>query len=326
MNRRAFISGITLGILAAPLAAEAQQTAKVYQIGFLALGSSSSPSALLDAFYQGLREYGWIEGKTFVVTSKFAQYKSELLPKLVAELVQLKVDVIVVATAEAALAAKHGTHTIPIVAVDPADAVAIGLVASLGRPGGNVTGLSYLGTELVAKQMALLKEAVATLSRVAVLTNPANPTHSPRLRAAAAAQRLGVKLEPIEARTQSELDKAFAEMTRMRVGGILVVTDPMFSAAARRLAQLAAKSGLPAMYGFKSHVIAGGLISYGVDLLELFRRAAAYVDKILKGAKPADLPVEQPEKFELAINLKTAKALGLTIPPSLLQRAEQVIE
>jgi putative ABC transport system substrate-binding protein len=327
MDRRAFISAVAGGLLAAPLAAEAQQTGKVYRIGFLALGSSSSPSALLDAFYQGLREYGWIEGKTFVVTSKFAEYKSERLPKLVAELVQLKVHVIVVATAEAALAAKHGTRAIPIVAVDPADAVAIGLVASLARPGGNVTGLSYLGTELVDKQMELLKEAVATLSRVAVLTNPANPTHSPRLRAAAAAaQRLGVKLERIEARTQSELDKAFAEITRMQVGGILVVTDPMFTAAASRLATLAAKSSLPAMYGFKTHVIAGGLISYGVDLRELFRRAATYVDKILKGAKPGDLPIEQPTKFELVVNLKTAKALGLTIPPSLLQRADQVIE
>ena len=177
------------------------------------------------------------------------------------------------------------------------------MVASLAQPGGNVTGLSYLGTELVGKQMQLLKEAVATLSRVAVLANPSNPAHSPRLRAAAVtAQQLGVKIQPIEARTQSELDKAFAEMTRMRVGGILVVTDPMFSVAASRLAQLAAKSGLPAMYGFKSHVIAGGLMSYGVELLELFRRAATYVDKILKGAKPADLPIEQPTKFQLVIN------------------------
>jgi putative ABC transport system substrate-binding protein len=248
------------------------------------------------------------------------------LPELVAELVHLKVDVIVVPTAEGALAAKHGTRTIPIVAVAPADAVAIGLVASLARPGGNVTGLSYLGTELVDKQMELLKEAVGTLSRVAVLTNPANPTHSPRLQAAAAAaRRLGVKLEPIEARTQSALDRAFAEMLRIRVGGILVLTDPMFSAAASRLAQLAAKSGLPAMYGFRGHVLAGGLISYGVELLELFHRAASYVDKILKGAKPADLPIEQPTKFQLVINLKTAKALGLAIPPSLLLRADEVI-
>ena len=277
--------------------------------------------------HQGLREHGWVEGKTIVVILKTAQYKSERLPELVAELVLLKVDVLVVATAEAALAAKHGTRAIPIVAVDPADTVAIGLVANLARPGGNVTGLSYLGTELVDKQTELLKEAVATLSGMAVLTNPANPTHSPRLRAAAvAAQRLGVKAEPIEARTQGELDKAFAKMTRMRVGGILVLTDPMFGAAAGRLAQLAAKSGLPAMYGFKSHVITGGLMSYGVDLLELFRRAATYVDKILKGAKPGDLPVEQPTKFELVINLKTAKTLGLTIPPSLLLRADELIQ
>ena len=175
--------------------------------------------------------------------------------------------------------------------------------------------------------MGLLKEAVATLSRVAVLTNPANPTHLPRLRAAAAAaQQLGLKLEPIEARTQSELDRAFAEMTRMQVGGILVVTDPMFSAATSRLVQLAAKSGLPALYGFKNAVIAGGLMSYGVDQIDLYRRAATYVDRILKGAKPSDLPIEQPTKFELVINLKTAKALGITIPQSLLLRADAVIQ
>jgi len=324
IDRREFIGATALSLVAAPFAAKAEQTGKVYKIGFLTLGSSSAPP---DAFYQGLRELGWVEGKTFVIMPKFAQYKSERLPELVAQLVQLKVDVIVVSTAEAALAAKHGTRAIPIVAVDPADAVAIGLVASLARPGGNVTGLSYLGTELVGKQMELLREAVPSLSRVAVLTNPANPTHSPRLRAAAAAaEQLGVKLAPIEARTQGELDKAFAEMTRMRAVGVLVLTDPMFGAEARRLAQLAAKSGVPAMYGFKSHVMAGGLMSYGVDLLELFHRAAAYVDKILKGTKPADLPIEQPTTFQFIINLKTAKALGLAIPPSLLVRANEVIQ
>ena len=190
MKRRTFISGIAFGLLGAPLAAEAQQAGKVFKIGYLTLGPSpTSSSVSIKAFYESLREYGWIEGKNFVLTPKAALFKSERLPGLVAELVQLKVDVIVVSTAEAALAAKHGTRTIPIVAVNPADAVAIGLVASLARPGGNVTGLSYLGTELVNKQMELLRQAVPTLSRVAVLTNPANPTHLPRSREAATAAR-----------------------------------------------------------------------------------------------------------------------------------------
>jgi putative tryptophan/tyrosine transport system substrate-binding protein len=328
ISRRRFLATAGTVVLAAPLAAEAQQAGKVFRIGFLSLREvPTSSSIYIKAFYESLLEYGWIEGKNFVLVPKSALLKSERLPELVAEMVQLKVDGIVVVGAEAALAAKHGTRTIPIVAFGVADAVAIGLVANLARPGGNVTGLSYLGTELVNKQMELLKQAVRTLSRVAVLTNPANPTHLPRSReAATAAQGLGVKVEPIEARAPSELDKAFAEMRRLQVGGVLVLTDPMFYAASSRLAQLASRSGVPAMYGFRFHVDAGGLMSYGVDLVDQYRRAATYVDKILKGAKPADLPVEQPTKFELVINLKTAKALGLTIPPSVLGRADEVIQ
>ena len=318
---------VILSLALAPLAALAQQPpGKVYNIGYVGLGSSfAGPNRT--AFYRGLQEHGWIEGQNFVLTTRFAQFKSERLREMVAELVQRKVDVIVVSTAEGALAAKHGTSTIPIVAVSPADAVAIGLVASLARPGANVTGLSYLGTELIAKQMELLKEAVPNLSRVAALSNPANPTHAPRLRAAAlAAQGLRVHLEPIEARTPSELDKAFATMMRARVGGVLVLSDPMFNDEARRLAQLASTSGLPAIYGFRMWVDAGGLMSYGPDFPNLFHRAAAYVDKILKGAKPGDLPVEQPTKFDLVINLKTAKALGLTIPQTILVRADEIIQ
>src|SRR2546430_14528569 len=318
MERRAFMALIPVGLHSAPLAAEGQQTGKVYNIGYLGL-SSSFAGPVRTAFNRGLQERGWIEGQNFVLTTRFAQFKSERLRELVSELVQRKVDVIVVSTAEGALAAKHGTTTIPIVAVAPADAVAIGLVASLARPGGNVTGLSYLGTELIAKQMGLLKEAVASLSRMAALSNPANPTHAPRLRAAEiAAQGLRVSLELIEARTPNELDKAFAAMRRARAGGVLVLTDPMFNAEARRLAQLASTSGLPAIYGFRTWVDVGGLMSYGPNLPDLYHRAAAYVVKILKGAKPGDLPIEQPTKFELVINMKTAKALGLTIPPSLL--------
>jgi len=326
MNRRRFLRAVSVSLLAAPLAAQAQQAGKVYNIGFLGLGSSfAGPNRT--AFDRGLQEHGWIEGQNVVLTTRFAQFKSERLREMVAELVRRKVDVIVVQSAEGALAAKQGTSTIPIVAVSPADAVAIGLVASLARPGANVTGLSYLGTELIAKQIELLKEAAPNLSRVAALSNPANPTHAPRLRAAAiGAQGLRVHLEPVEARTPSELDKAFATMMRARVGGVLVLADPMFNNEARRLAQLASTSGLPAIYGFRISVDAGGLMSYGPDFPDLFYRAAAYVDKILKGAKPGDLPIEQPTKFELVINLKTAKALGLTIPRSLLLRADQVIE
>ena len=309
--------------MAVPLDVGAQATGKTYAIGYLALFSAPVSAT----FREALRDHGWIEGKNVVITARSVDFRSDRLPELVAEMVQLKVDVIVTVSAEAALAAKRGTRTIPIVAVDPADAVAIGLVESLSRPGGNVTGLSYLGTELAGKQMGLLKEAVPALSRVAILVNPANPTHQPRLReAVAVAQRLGVKAEPVEARAPGDLEKAFAEITRLRVGGVLVMTDPMFSVARDRLAQAASKSALPVMYGFRTHVTAGGLMSYGVNLAELFSRAATYVDKILKGAKPADLPVEQPTTFDLVINLKIAKVLGLTIPPSLLARADELIQ
>ena len=323
MERRAFVALVSCGLITAPLVARAQQAAKVRTIGYLTL--SSSPVS--PVFLQALQGLGWIEGKNVVILHRTAEFKSERLPEIVAEFVHLKVDVIVTVTAEAALAAKRGTQSIPIVAVDTADAVAIGLVASLARPGGNVTGLSYLGTELASKQIELLKETIPTLPRVAILTNPANPTHLPRQEAAAGtAERLGVKPEILTARNPGDLEKAFGEMRRLRVGGVLVVTDPMFSSATDRLVRLASKSRLPAMYGFRTQVAAGGLMSYGVDLADLFRRAPTYVDKILKGASPGNLPVEQPTKFELVVNLKTARALGLTIPRPLLQRADEVMQ
>ena len=323
MERRAFVALTAVGLIATPRAATAQQASKVATIGYLTL----APLPVPPIFRQALQDLGWIEGKNVTIVYRTAEFRSERLPALVAELVDLKVGLIVAVTAEAALAAKRGTQTIPIVAVDPADAVAIGLVASLARPGGNVTGLSYLGTELASKQMELFKETIPSLLRVAILTNPANPTHLPRQEAAAsAAQRLGVKAETFAARTPDDLEKAFGEMARLRMGGVLVVTDPMFSSATSQLVRLASKRRLPAMYGFRSQVAAGGLMSYGVDLADLFRRAPTYVDKILKGAKPADLPVEQPTKFELVVNLKTAKALGLTIPQPLLRRVDEVIQ
>jgi putative tryptophan/tyrosine transport system substrate-binding protein len=329
MDRRAFIGRVAGGLAAAPLVAEAQQSGKVYSIAYLTIRRSMEP--LTSVFLrQGLKELGWIDGQNFVFATKAAGYKSERLPELVAELVRLNVDVVIADGAETALAAKRGTRAIPIVAAAVADAVAIGLVDTLARPGGNVTGLSFLGTELIGKQMQLFKEAIPTLSRIGILSNPANPTHEPRLREIdATAQALAVRVERVTARTPTEIDQAFADMAQMRVGGVLVLSDPMLSGEeeAVHVAQLALKSGLPSMYGLSSSVrLWGGLISYGPDSEAMYRRVAGYVDRILRGAKVADLPVEQPNKFVLAINLKTSRMLGLTIPQSLLARADEVIQ
>ena len=328
MDRRAFIGRVAGGFVAAPLVAEAQQGGKVYSVGYLTIRRSMEP--LTSTFlHQGLKELGWIDGQNFVFTIKAAGFKSERLPELVAELVRLNVDVVLVDGAEAALAAKRGTRTIPIVAMAIADAVAIGLVDTLARPGGNVTGLSFLGTELIGKQMQLFKEAIPNLSRIGILSNPANPTHEARLREIdATAQAMAVRVERVTARTPAEINQAFADMAQTRVEGVLVLSDPMLSGeeAGVRVAQLALKGGLPSMYGWGTSVRWGGLMSYGADSEDMYRRVAGYVDRIFKGAKVADLPFEQPTKFLLTINLKTSKMLGLTIPPSLLARADEVIQ
>jgi len=328
MDRRAFIGRIAGGLAAAPLVAEAQQSGKLYSIGYLTIRRSLDP--LTSVFlHQGLKELGWIDGQNFVLTIKTAGFKSERLPELVAELVRLNVDVVLVDGAEAALAAKRGIRTIPIVAMAIADAVAIGLVDTLARPGGNVTGLSFLGTELIGKQMQLFKQAVPNLSRIGILSNPANPTHEGRLREIdATAQALALRIERVTARSPAEINQAFADMAQRRVEGVLVLSDPMLSGeeGAVRVAQLALKGGLPSMCGWGTSVKWGGLMSYGADSEDMYRRVAGYVDRILKGAKVADLPFEQPTKFLLTINLKTAKMLGLTIPPSLLARADEVIQ
>jgi putative ABC transport system substrate-binding protein len=329
MDRRVFISGITLGLLTAPFAAEAQETGKVPRIGFLVLTSPSTASRLLDAFRQGLREVGWVEGQNIVIDYRFAEGKYDRLPDLAAELVRLKVDIIVAVATPGVAAAKNATETIPIVMIaGSADPVGLGFIASLVRPGGNVTGLSYsVGPEIFGKQLELLKETVPKVRRVAILSNPASPVQPLIIREVnVAARSLGVQLQLLEARGPSEFDGAFAAMAKERVGALLVVADPMLISHRTRLADIAARSRLPAAYGTRDSVEAGGLMSYGPSVPDLFRRSAAFVDKILKGASPADLPVEQPTTFELVINLKTAKALGLTIPPSLLQRADQVIE
>ena len=329
MDRRAFLTGTGAVLLATPLAAEAQPAAKVARIGYLATNLAASPHTG-EAFRQGLRDLGYVEGRNLVIEYRSADGKLERFPALAAELVALKVDVIVASGTLAALAAKQSTRTLPIVFSPAADPVASGLVTSLERPGGNVTGLSVVAPELVGKRLELLREAVPGVTRVAVLWQSGGfgeRTEKDMLKGAeVAARALGVRLLFIEARDPADFDRAFSDMTKARAGALTVLPSNMFNNERRRLVDLAAKNRLPAVYGVREYVDGGGLMSYGANLADLNRRAATYVDKILKGAKPADLPVEQPTKFELVINLKTAKALGLTIPQSLLQRADQVIQ
>jgi putative ABC transport system substrate-binding protein len=327
-TRRKFLGTLAGGLLAAPLAAEAQQAAKVARIGWLA--NTAALPHLREAFLQGLRDLGYVEGRNVVIEYRNAEGKSDRLPALAAELVALKVDVIVAPPTVAALAAKHATKTIPIVFAGAADPVTDGLVTSLARPGGNVTGLSSLTPELVGKRLEQLTQAVPGVTRVAALWQPGGAgerTDRDTLKGAdVAARALGVRLQVVDARGPEDFDRAFSDMTRARAGALTVLGSAMFNSERRRLVNLAAKHRLPAVYQWREFVDTGGLMSYGANLADLNRRAAVYVDKILKGAKPGDLPVEQPTKFELAINLKTAKALGLTIPQSVLGRADEVIQ
>jgi putative ABC transport system substrate-binding protein len=304
-------------LLAAPLAAGAQQPAKVPRIGFLSATTPGVSTLALDAFRQGLRELGWVEGQNIVVDYRLTEGRPDRLPDLAAELVQLKVDIIVAEATQGVAAAKNATTTIPIVMISgSADPVGLGFVASLARPGGNVTGLSYsVGPEIVGKELGLLKEIVPKVRRVAILSNPANPVQPLLMREVkVAARSLGVQLQLLEARSPNEFEGAFAAMANERVGALLVVADSLFVFHRTRLVDLVARSRLPAAYGLMFIVEAGGLMSYGPSVRDLFRRSATFVDKILKGAKPGELPVEQPTTFELVINLKTAKELRLTIP------------
>jgi putative tryptophan/tyrosine transport system substrate-binding protein len=330
MERRTFMAMLTGGLLAVPLAAEAQPAAKGPRIGFLAFNLAASPVPV-EAFRQGLRDLGYVEGRNLVIEYRDAEGKLQRLPALAAELVALNVDVIFAeGGTRSALAAKQATRTLPIVFAAVGDPVASGVVTSLARPGGNVTGLSLLAPELVGKCLEQLTQAVPGVSRVAVLRQPGavpERTEKDILKAAEVAGRaLGVRLQFLEARGPADFDRTFSEMTRACAGALTVLPSAMFSSERRRLVALAAKHRLPAVYPWREFVNAGGLMAYGANVADLDRRAATYVDKILKGAKPADLPVEQPTKFELIINLKTAKALGLTIPQSLLQRADQIIQ
>ena len=326
MDRRAFVCSITLGLLAAPLAAGAQQQGKVWRIGFVEAGSASVNRHFLDAFRQGLRELDYLEGQDIVIEERWAEGRNELFPGLLAELMRLNVDVIVVSSNAGALAAKDATRTIPIIFVAIGDPVGLGLALSLGRPGGNLTGLSTLSEEYSAKWVELLKEVVPKTSRLALLWNPKTmlTARAKEVQDRAKAQR--VKLESFEVRAPDEFDGAFVAMAKGRVDGLIVLADPLTVRYRTRIVELAAKNRLPTIYQFAEFVRVGGLIAYGTSVPDVFRRAAIYVDKVFRGARPADLPIEQPTKFELVINLKTAKALGLTIPPSLLQRADQVIE
>ena len=329
MDRRTFICAFAGGLVIARSVAEAQQTAKVPRLGYLSpnLGVSAH---LREAFRQGLRDLGYVEGRNVVVEYRDADGKLERLPSLAAELVALKVDVIVAPNTVGVLAAKQATETIPIVFAVAADPVASGLVTSLAHPGGTVTGLSILAPELVGKCLELLKQAVPGVSRVAALWQPGGlgeRTEKDMLKGAeVAARALGVRLQFVEARGPADFERAFSDMTSARAGGLTVLPNNLFNNERKHLVDLAAKHRLPTVFPYREGADAGGLMAYGANLADLLRRAATYVDKILKGVKPGDLPVEQPTKFELVINLKTANALGLTIPQSVLARADEVIQ
>jgi putative ABC transport system substrate-binding protein len=329
MKRWKFLGFVATVTAAWPLAVSAQQAAgKVSRIGYLA--SNLGNQGPVEAFRQGLRDLGYVEGRNLVIEYRDGQGKLEPLPALAAELVALKVDVIVASSTAAALAAKQVTSVVPIVFGTVPDPVATGLVASLARPGGNVTGLSNLNSDLVGKCLEYLTQAIPGAKRVAVLSQPGafgQHTEEEMLKAAeVAARALGIQLQFVEARNPADIDKAFAEIISAHPDAVIVLVSGMLLGERKRLVDLAASNRLPVLYTFRELADAGGLMSYGTSLADLFRRAASYVDKILKGAKPADLPVEQPVKLELVINLKTAHALGLTVPPTLVARADQVIE
>jgi putative ABC transport system substrate-binding protein len=327
LTRFVLTAALLLTALAAPLPANAQGAGKLVRIGRLSPLSAETDSPNLEAFRKGLRELGWVEGKTFIIEGRFADGRSERLPGLAAELVRRRVDVILTGSNPGALAAKKATATIPIVMVTTGDPVGAGLVTSLARPGGNVTGVTALGQMLNAKRLELIKEAVAGVTRVAVLTNPRSIYTAPFLREKEGMSRsLGLQLPILQARDPGGFEKAFAALATERAGALMVQTDAMFITHRRRIVELAARSRVPTIYGDREFVDAGGLMFYGATLANLYHDAASYADRILKGARPADLPVEQPTKLELVINLKAAKALGLTIPPSVLGRADHLVE
>jgi putative ABC transport system substrate-binding protein len=326
VNRRDFVAVVAGTVVARPCGARAQQAGKVRRIGFL----SDTPSAFadgLEALRRGLRDLGWIEGQNITIEYRWADGKPDRMRELAEELVRLEVDILVVASSIYTAAAKRATSTIPIIFMGHADPIGSGHVASLARPGGNITGFSVMLTETMVKGVELLKDAIPELTRIAVVFDPATPSHGPgRQAVAVAAAALGLEIQAVPVATAAEFDSAFAAMSREHAGAVLVLTTPLYISGARRLAELALAHKLPSMSGFRHFVDAGGLLSFGTDRADVWRRGATYVDKILKGASPADLPVQQPTKFELVVNLNTAKAIGLTIPLTFLLRADEVIE
>ena len=329
MKRRDFIALLGSATAASavwPLPVGAQTPPKIPRVGYIAGSNPAATEHTFGAFQQRLRELGYVEGQSIALEVRWAEGRSERIPELVAELVGLKMDVLVAAVSSAALAAKKATSSIPIVMV-AADPVGLGLVASLSRPGGNVTGLSFFNEAIIAKRLEFLKEFVPGLVRVAVLRNPIVAVHATFWQETeVAARKLGVALQPLDVRGPEDFEAAFTAATRGNAQALIAFDDALTVGHRHRIAALAASSRLPAMYGLREFPDDGGLMSYGASFADLFRRAATYVDKILKGAKPADLPIEQPTKFELVINRKTANALGLTVPPTLLAQADDVIE
>ncbi len=325
IGRREFVALLGGAAVAWPLWARAEQPGKVYRIGTFSAGT---PTPHLRAvFRDALGALGWVEGQNVVYDERYAENRLERLPELAAEFVRINVDVIVAHGTLAPLAAKRATSTIPIVMSSAGDPLGSGLVTSLARPSGNVTGLSLMAPDLGAKRLELLKEVVPLISRVGILWNAANPYSALVFKETmSAAQILGIPLQSIELRRPDELDAALSAVTQQRVDALITVEDPLTFNYRKRIADFASHGRLPAIYGLREFVDAGGLMAYGTDIADLSRRAAGYVDKIFKGAKPADLPIQQPTKFELVINLKTAKALGLDVPPTLLARADEVIE
>jgi putative ABC transport system substrate-binding protein len=321
-------TAVVLLLLAAPLAADAQPTGKVYRIGFIQTAAPNEMGHLIKALDEGLRELGYVEGRNVVFERRFAEGKQERLPALAAELVRLKVDVIVTGSNPVIAAVQQATATIPVVMTVSRDPVGVGFIVSLARPGGNITGLTNEPTpEIIGKNLELLKEAAPRVSRVAYLWNPVPPgAGTYRNAVESAARKLGVTFQSVEVRGRNEFEAAFTAMVRERANGVVVGPDPVLFSARSQVVLLAERRRLPTVYALSEFAEAGGLMSYGPNIADQFRRAAIYVDKILKGARPADIPVEQATKFELVINLKTAKALGLTIPPSLLLRADHIIE
>ena len=325
MRAKIFACLVATALLAT--VARAQQTKKASRIGFFSYGSVEIEQSSLAAFRQKLRELGYLEGQNIVIEQRYAVGRSERLPELLAELVALKVDLLVVAGDPAVHAAKKATNTIPIVMVASPDPVGTGLIASLAHPGGNVTGLSDFHGGVITKRLELLKEVVPSASRFAVLLNPVNPSNPLQLKdIQAAAPAFRVTLLPLEIKGPDDMDHTFTTIEKERPGALLVIGDRLFATHQKRIFEFVMKSRLPAIYSQSVYVDGGGLMSYGTSFADQYRRAATYVDKILKGAKPTDLPVEQPTKFEFAINLKTAKQIGLTIPRSVLARADRVIK